>query len=98
MRAAARWTCSATFIESEADLYRSLEADLVLTLKLQHLARLVGGRDRKRELFEDTADLLHLMRVRLRELAAPEIEAVLQSDTHISTHLCADREEPHLMT
>src|SRR3954464_1549138 len=43
------------------------EPDVASALELQHLTRVVGRGDGQAELFEDPADLGHLLRVRLRQ-------------------------------
>src|SRR5712671_6567222 len=56
---------------------KDLEAHISSSFQLQHLARLVGRRDGKSELFYEAARLRHLLGVRFGELAASHPQAVL---------------------
>src|SRR2546422_5577734 len=55
-------------------------------LQAQNLARLLRGGDLIAELLDQAAHLGDLLGVALGKLAAPDIEAVLETDAHVATH------------
>src|SRR5438128_8770556 len=74
-----------------------LERHISSSLELQHVARIVGRGDRQAELFQNTARLLHLLGVGFCELAAPEPQAIFQTDAHVAAHHRAHRGDEHLV-
>jgi hypothetical protein len=60
------------------------EPNHVATLELQRGPRLGGCGDLGREALEDAADAAHLLGVGLGELAAAEIDAVLEPDADVA--------------
>src|ERR1700682_4223989 len=76
---------------------KNLEAHISSSFQLQHLARLVGRRDGKTELFYEAARLRHLLRVGFRQLAAAHPQAVLQPHAHVAAHHRAHRGDEHLV-
>ena len=73
------------------------EADPVAALEVEPGARLLRGRDLERKLLDDAADLGDLLGVRFGELAARQIEAVLEADADVAAHHRAHRAEAHLV-
>src|SRR5262245_2569014 len=72
------------------------EPDLVATLELEDLPRLIGRRDLQRQRFEDAADPADLVGIRFRQLTLAEIEAVFQADSHVGAHDRGGRHDAHL--
>src|SRR5438105_12828462 len=76
---------------------KKLKRHIASSLELQHVARIVGRGDREAELFQNTARLLHLLGVGFCELAAPEPQAIFQTDAHVAAHHRAHRGDEHLV-
>src|SRR5262249_31783327 len=75
----------------------SLKRDIVPSLERKHLPRLVRRRNIKRQLVQDRADLGDLSGITLGELALAQVDAVLESNSAMSTHDRAHRHQSHLM-
>src|SRR5438552_388341 len=89
-------SCACTGSASSAS-NKNLKSDIAPSLELQHVARIVGRRDRQAEFFQNTARLLHLLGVGFCELAAPEPQAVFQPDAHVAAHHRAHCGDEHLV-
>src|ERR1700730_12350841 len=62
------------------------ELHAVRAFEAQNLARLLGRRDLIAELLDQTAHLANLLGIALRELAAADVEAILQAHAHVAAH------------
>src|SRR5258706_15331509 len=76
---------------------KKLKRHIASSLELQHLARIVRGGDGEAELFQHAARLVDLLGVRFGELAAPEPQAVLETNAHVAAHHRAHRRDEHLV-
>src|SRR3546814_2492335 len=72
-------------------------SDLVAALEVGDLTGLVRAGDVERQILADAGNLLHLVRVRLGELALGDIERVLEADAHAAAQQGRLRGEVHLV-
>src|SRR5690349_10843599 len=80
------WACAPIANASKTknrDRPRFLERHIARSLELQHIARVVRRRNGETELLQDAPRLRHLLRVRLRELAAAKPQAVFEAHAHV---------------
>src|SRR5688500_2815831 len=78
-------------------IVKNLESHISSSFELEHLARVVRRRHRQPQFFQHALRLRHLLGVRFRELAAPEPQAVLEPDAHVSAHHRRLRRDRHLV-
>src|SRR5690554_1077186 len=75
-----------------------LEGHLIAALEIEQISRFCGGRDLKRQGFQNRPDLAHLVGIRFRKLALANVDRIFQPDPHVGAHDRTHGAEGHLMT
>src|SRR5207302_5653026 len=92
------WRCDAPQHKAELAPLVPPQSKLrsIRPLERQNLARLLRRRHLISELLDQAARLRHLLGVAFGELAAADVQAVLETDAHVAAHHHRLRRERHL--